>query len=326
MRMPSMAIEPDLAGAVTGQKAQAPLVVLVGPTAVGKTEASLLLAQRCNAEIVSADSRLFYRGMEIGTAKPTQEERRRVPHYLIDVADPDEIWSLALFQSEAQRIIADIHSRGRLPILVGGTGQYMRAVTQGWQPPAVQPHPRLRQELEQWANEIGSQGLHQRLARLDPTAAQAIDHRNLRRSVRALEVILTTGKPFSQQRGSGETQYDLLILGLQRERAELYQRIDARIQQMLASGLVDEVQVLLAAGYDPQLPSLSAIGYREIIAHLQGKYSLEQAVLEIQRATRNFVRRQANWFKPGDPAIHWFTFHSGVVDELEQAVKDHFSR
>ena len=320
-----MVIKPDPLDE-SGLKALTPLVVLVGPTAVGKTELSLQLAQRCNGEIVSADSRLFYRGMDIGTAKPTQEERQRIPHHLIDVANPDEIWSLALFQSQARRLIAEIHSRGRLPILVGGTGQYVRAVTQGWQPPAVQPHPRLRQELELWANEIGSLGLHQRLARLDPGAAQAIDHRNLRRSVRALEVILTTGMPFSQQRGSGENEYDLLILGLQRERGELYQRIDARIEQMIASGLVDEVRGLLAAGYDPQLPSLSAIGYREIIAHLQGKCSLEQAVVEIRRATRNFVRRQANWFKPNDPAIHWLQPHSKTVDDLEQLVKQHFQR
>ena len=298
-----------------------PLVVILGPTAVGKTEVAIQLAERLGGEIVSADSRLFYRGMDIGTAKPTPEQRARVPHHLIDVAGPDEIWSLALFQKEARRAIASIDQRGRLPFLVGGTGQYIRAVTQGWQPPKTQPDPRLRKILENWAQEVGPDGLHARLAVLDPQAAEQIDYRNLRRTIRALEVILTSGRRFSSQRGRLPSPYRLLQLGLKRPRPELYARLDARIQSMLDAGLVEEVRSLLQRGYDPDLPTLSAIGYREIISYLIGEINLEEAVRQIQRATRLFVRRQANWFKETDPDIHWFDAGPRVVDEMETAIR-----
>ena len=191
-----------------------PVVVILGPTAVGKTEIAIQLAQQLGGEIVSADSRLFYRYMDIGTAKPTLEERAAVPHHLIDVADPDEIWSLARFQFEACQAIREIHARDRLPFLVGGTGQYIRAVTQGWQPPAVEPDLRLRGALERWAAEVGLNGLHERLAFLDPDAAEKIDPRNLRRTVRALEVILTSGRRFSQQRLSMPSPFDIFQIGL----------------------------------------------------------------------------------------------------------------
>lgn len=298
-----------------------PLVVILGPTAVGKTEIAIQLAQRLEGEIVSADSRLFYRHMDIGTAKPSLAERALVPHHLIDVADPDEIWSLARFQQQAQQAIQQILARRRLPFLVGGTGQYIRAVTQGWQPPTVPPNARLRHAIEGWAAEVGADGLHQRLALLDPQAAQSIDPRNQRRTVRALEVIFTTGRPFSAQRSRADSPYRLLQLGLIRPRNELYARIDQRVQSMIAAGLVDEVRLLLDQGYSPDLSTLSAIGYGEIIAHLQGLISLDEAVAQIQRATRIFVRRQANWFKTGDPGIRWFQAGPGVVDDLEAAVR-----
>jgi tRNA dimethylallyltransferase len=299
-----------------------PLVVILGPTAVGKTEIAIQLAERLDGEIVSADSRLFYRGMDIGTAKPTLAERRRVPHHLIDVADPDQAWSLALFQREARKAIADIHARGKLPFLVGGTGQYVRAVIQGWQVPEAQPDPRLRSALENWAEQIGEDGLHARLALLDPEAAAGIDPRNLRRTVRALEVILSTGKPFSRQRGRKGSPYRLLLLGLRRPRPEIYQRIDARIQAMLAEGLVEEVKSLLRGGYSPDLPTMSAIGYREIIAYLQGEITLDEAVVRMKRATRTFVRRQANWFKADDPKIRWFDVGESSLDILERTIRD----
>jgi tRNA dimethylallyltransferase len=298
-----------------------PLVVILGPTAVGKTEIAIQLAQRLEGEIVSADSRLFYRYMDIGTAKPTPVERSLVPHHLIDVADPDETWSLALFQQQAHQSIQGILARRRLPLLVGGTGQYIRAVTLGWQPPAVAPDPQLRLALESWAAEVGADGLHQRLAVLDPLAAQAIDPRNLRRTVRALEVIYTSGQRFSEQRASAPALYRLLQIGLIRPRAELYQRIDLRIQAMIEAGLVEEVRTLLAMGYSPDLPTLSAIGYGEIIAYLQGRLSLEEAMAQIRRATRVFVRRQANWFKPDDPAIHWFQAGPDTPDQVEAALR-----
>lgn len=298
-----------------------PLVVIVGPTAVGKTEISIQLAQRLAGEIVSADSRLFYRGMDIGTAKPGPSQRARVLHHLVDVANPDQVWSLAVFQQAAYQAIGQIHARGRLPFLVGGTGQYIRAVIEGWQIPRVRSSPPLREALENWAAEIGSDGLHDRLAALDPEAAARIDHRNLRRTVRALEVILRTGQPFSVQRTKGLPPYRSLQIGLTRPRKELYARIDARIDAMLADGFVEEVRELLRQGYSPDLPTLSAIGYREIVAYLKGKTSLQEAVKLIKRHTRQFVRRQANWFKEDDPDIHWFKVEPHIVDEIEQTIR-----
>jgi tRNA dimethylallyltransferase len=295
--------------------------VILGPTAVGKTEMAIHLAQRLDGEIVSADSRLFYRHMDIGTAKPTIDERAAVPHHLIDVVNPDEIWSLARFQSEARQAILEIHAHHRLAFLVGGTGQYIRAVTQGWQPPTVEPDLRLRSILEGWATEVGVYGLHERLAVLDPIAAERIDPRNLRRTVRALEVILTTGHLFSQQRLSVSSPYCILQIGLIRPRPELYARIDRRVLDMVEAGLVEEVRALLAMGYSPDLPTLSAIGYREIIAYLHGRLSLEEAVAQIQRSTRVFVRRQANWFKLEDPSICWFEAGSTTVDDLDTVIR-----
>jgi tRNA dimethylallyltransferase len=302
-----------------------PLILLIGPTAVGKTELAIQLAARLNGEIVSADSRLFYRGMDIGTAKPTSEERARVPHHLIDVANPDETWSLAVFQQKAMEIIADIHSRSKLPFLVGGTGQYVRAVTEGWAPPEVEPDERLRGELEKMKEEKGADWLHAKLHMLDPQAAEKIDARNVRRTVRALEVILTTGKPFSRQRRQSTSPYSLLTIGLKRPREELYQRIDERIEAMFAAGFLDEVQTLLHKGYSPELPSMSAIGYREAIRVLKGQMSIEQAKVEMRRATRVFVRRQANWFKEEDPNIHWFEAdRENVADLIENFIRVHY--
>jgi len=297
------------------------LIVLVGPTAVGKTETAVQLALRLSGEIISADSRLFYRGMDIGTAKPSLQERQGVPHHLIDIADPDETLSLAVFQRLARQALVEIQGRDRLPILVGGTGQYVRAVTQGWEVPPVQPDPRLRAALEAWEKEIGKDGLHARLALLDPAAAAAIDARNARRTVRALEVILTTGRRFSDQRGSALPETHNLTLGLTRPRDELYLRVDRRIDAMLRAGFVQEVERLLARGYSPDLPTLSAIGYGEMAAYLMGKITLDEAVTEMKRRTRIFVRRQANWFKPGDPHIHWFPAGEENLAQIEQFIQ-----
>ncbi len=228
-----------------------PLVLIVGPTAVGKTEISLQLAEKLNGEIVSADSRLFYRGMDIGTAKPTLKEQARLPHHLIDIANPDEILSLAVFQQKANEIITDIHTRNKLPFLVGGTGQYVRAVTQGWIPPEVKPDEALRKELESQKEENGIYWLHDKLKDLDPDAASKIDARNYRRTIRALEVITVTGKKFSEQRGKSDSPYHLVTIGLIRPREELYQRVDLRIEMMFANGFLDEVKHLLDRGYPP---------------------------------------------------------------------------
>ncbi|NUM43414.1 MAG: tRNA (adenosine(37)-N6)-dimethylallyltransferase MiaA [Anaerolineales bacterium] len=293
-----------------------PLILLLGPTAVGKSETALQLAERLNGEIISADSRTFYRGMDIGTAKPSLEERARVPHHLIDIAEPDERWSLADFQRAIYEVVDDIHARGKLPLLVGGTGQYVHAITDGWVIPEQEPDPRMRETLEKWAAAIGGERLHAGLAKLDPDAGAAIDWHNVRRTVRALEVIFLTGQRFSAQRQRGTARYRTIQIGLTRPRADLYARIDARIEMMLEAGWVEEVRTLLARGFSPTLPSLSAIGYREIIQYLQGEYALEEAVILIKRKTREFVRRQGNWFKADDPAIRWFEMNPGVRDEI----------
>ena len=293
-----------------------PLVVILGPTAVGKTALSIQLAKKLDGEIVSADSRLFYRGMDIGTAKPTLEDRRHVPHHLIDVTTPETPWSLAIFQQAARDCIQDIAKRGHLPILVGGTGQYIYAVTQGWTLPRVTPHPLLRKALEDWANEITPQGLHTRLAALDPQAAERIDPQNMRRTIRALEVIFLSGHRFSAQSLQSASSYNLLQIGLKLPRPVLYNHIDARIDAMFSLGLVAEVKNLLDQGYDPDLPPFSAIGYSEVIAYLQAKSSLDEAVMLMKRRSRIFVRRQANWFKETDPNIHWFDAQAPIMEDI----------
>ena len=292
-----------------------PLILIVGPTAVGKTELAIRLAEKLNGEIISADSRLFYRGMDIGTAKPSAAEMARVPHHLIDIVNPDETLSLAVFQQKAREIITDIHTRTHLPFLVGGTGQYIRAVTEGWTPPEVVPDEKMRDILEKMKEEKGLEWLHDKLRILDPDSSEKIDARNYRRTIRALEVIFTTGRRFSEQRGQSDSPYHIITIGLIRPREELYQRVDERIDLMFANGLIDEVKGLLDKGYSPTLPGMSAIGYRECIRVIKGELSAEQAKAEMRRITRVFVRRQANWFKESDPLIKWFNPNDKDVRE-----------
>jgi tRNA dimethylallyltransferase len=284
----------------------APLVVIVGPTAVGKTLKAIQLAELMNGEIVSADSRLFYRGMDIGTAKPTASERARVPHHLIDVADPDQTWSIAVFQQSANKAIADIRSRGKLPFLVGGSGQYVHSVTKGWIPPAVKPNTELRSVLENLSKSNSPKWLHEKLALLDPSAAEQIDLRNVRRTIRALEVIFTSGHRFSELKGQFPSPYNLVQIGLILSRTDLYKRIDARIEEMFEQGLLYEVRALLAKGYSTNLPTMSAIGYRESVEILKGNLTEEEARIQMRKSTRIFVRRQSNWFKENDKDITWF--------------------
>ncbi len=294
-----------------------PLLALVGPTAVGKTALSLELADALGGEIVSADSRQIYRRLDIGTAKPTPAERARAPHHLIDVVDPDQPLTLAEYQRLAYAAIADIHARGRLPLLVGGTGLYVRAVLEGLRIPPAPPDATLRARLEEEAAAAGAPALHAQLAAIDPTAAARIDPRNVRRVIRALEVCLATGRPISEQQGAEPPPYRILRVGLTRPRPELYARIDARVDAMIAAGLVDEVRSLLARGYSSRLPALSGLGYRQIIRYLAGELSLAEAVQEIKRQTRRFVHQQQTWFRPDDPRIRWYdlsiTSHAQVI-------------
>jgi len=298
-----------------------PLVAIVGPTAVGKTEISIYLAERLGGEIVSADSRLLYRGMDIGTDKPLKEVRSHIPHHLIDVTDPDQPWSLAIYRREAMDVIHAIHQRGRLPMLVGGTGQYVTAILEGWIPPPKSGDPSLRQRLENYAEEHGSVALHEQLEEIDPTSAAKIDHRNVRRVVRALEIYHITGFPPSQQRSNQPPPYQTLRVGLKLPRPELYARIDTRIDAMLDAGFIDEVGELLERGYAPDLPAMTAIGYRQIADHLRGLISLDEAIHQMRKATRQFVRRQSNWFKQDDDRIHWFDVRDDVIDSVESLIR-----
>lgn len=295
------------------------LIVLVGPTAVGKTDLSIQLAKAVNGEIISADASLFYRGMNIGTAKPSKEKMASVPHHLINTANPDESWSLASFQEAAYTSIDDVVARGRQPILVGGTGQYVRSIVEGWTIPPQSPDQRLRKALTEWGEEISSQVLFDKLTVIDPQAAQQIDPFNLRRVVRALEVIFSTGEKFSTLRSKTDPRYDVRMIGLIRPREELYTRVDERIETMVSSGLIEEVKNLLTV-YSPTTSAFNAIGYREVIQYLQNEITLEEAVTLMKRRTRQLIRRQTNWFKPTDPAIHWISPGTSALTEILAAV------
>ncbi len=272
-------------------------------------------------EIVSADSRLLYRGMDIGTAKPSPSERARVPHHLIDVAEPAESWSLAQFRAAASKAIAAIHRRSHLPLLVGGTGQYVRAILEGWTPPPRPVDDSLRKRLASMAERYGHEALHRRLRGIDPERAGAIDARNVRRVVRALEIFFHTGRPASEQVSRNSTSYDVLQIGLTLDRTELFARIDERIHQMLADGWLEEVGRLRSESAGPASPPLTAIGYQELSQHLEGQLSLDEAVRRIRSRTRRFVRQQANWFREDDPNIHWFQAGPGVEREVEALIR-----
>jgi tRNA dimethylallyltransferase len=282
-----------------------PLVAVVGPTAVGKTALAVRLAEAVGGEIISADSRQVYRGMDVGTAKATKEEQARVPHHLTDVVDPDETLGLGQFQEMANTAIAEITARGRVPFLVGGTGQYVMAVVEGWQVPRVPPDEGLRRQLYRQAAQEGAEAFHARLRELDPAAAERIDPRNVRRVVRAIEVCLVTGQPISEQQEKRPPPYRILMIGLNLPRQPLYERIDERVEGMIQGGLEDEVRRLVAAGYGFDLPAMSGVGYGQFAPYLAGEATLEDVVHDIKRATRRFVRQQSNWFRCGDTRIHW---------------------
>lgn len=306
------------------EKKKNKVVIIVGPTAVGKTRLSIRLAQRIDGEIVSADSRNIYRGMDIGSAKPTVTEREGVPHHMIDIAAPDETWSLAQYFDTSRQKIEEIIARRHIPIVVGGTGQYVRALTEGWTVPALEPHPMLREILGDWAEEIGPQELYQKLGVLDKEACAFIDPSNVRRTIRALEVILSTGKKFSALRSKSPPENEFWIIGLTLPRLKLYANVDQRIDEMFRNGLVEEVRHLISLGYDASLPSMSAIGYREVAQFLQGNIALEEVKMLMRRNTRKFIRRQANWFKPEDSAIHWYSVEDDPLDIIVRDVQNEF--
>ncbi len=282
-----------------------PLIVILGATASGKTGLALQFATALNGEIIGADSRQIYRGMDIGTAKPDVQQRRSVQHHLIDIADPDENPGLAEIQRLANAAIADIQRRGRVPLLVGGTGQYLSAIVEGWRIPVVPPNMALRAELEAFAAEQGRAALHRRLASVDPVVAARTHPNNLHRVVRSLEVWYETGQPISEMQQRQPPPWDILQIGLQLERSALHQRADRRLEAMIDAGFVEEVRALLQAGYSRDLPSMSGLGYRELAAHLLDDLPLDEAIQSAIYATHDFIRRQLTWFRGHDSGIRW---------------------
>jgi len=294
---------------------QGKVLLLGGPTATGKSDLAIELASIFDGEIVNADSLLFYRHLDIGTAKPSPRERALVPHHLIDILDPDQEFDAYQYSQEAARIIREIWARGRLPLVVGGTGFYMKALYHGL-PPQIPRNPEYRKELLK-KEEKTPGTLHAQLKKLDPQAAARIHPRDRVRLVRALEIHHVTGQLPSQvwQKVERPLEADFLKLALYLPRQELYARINARAEKMVKKGLVEETQRILAMGYSPQLKSLQSIGYKEAILYLQGRLSLEEMLREIQKKTRNYAKRQMTWFKK-----EGFQWHLPQPDKIAEKV------
>lgn len=283
-----------------------PVILLAGPTAVGKTQLALEIAHRLGTEIINCDSMQVYRYMEIGTAKPTPEERALVPHHLLDVADPDEPFDAASYAELARPVIESLQNRGKMPLVVGGTGLYMKVLTRGICPAAPRD-PAIREQLRRELEEHGLERLHQELGRVDPEAGRRLHPHDRQRVLRALEVQRLTGIPLScwqSQHRFQQTIYRTVKIFLYRDRKVLYERINRRVRQMLEQGLVAEVRRLLAMGYGPELKSMQAVGYKQLAAHLLGACPLASAVSDMERATRHYARRQLTWFR-GDSEFRW---------------------
>lgn len=295
------------------------MIVIAGPTAVGKTMLGVELGLRFDGEVVNADSRYLYRGFDIGTAKPTMAERRGVPHHLIDILGPSDDFSLARYQELAYAAIAGILSRGKLPLLIGGTPLYVNAVIEGWKIPRVPPQPEIRARLEAEAEAFGVSALSAHLALVDPVSAERCGT-NTRRIIRALEVYEVTGQPMSLLEGKGPRPYSTLELGLTTPRDRLHQLIDRRVDDQLAHGLVEEVQGLLASGIAPDAPAMSSIGYRQLLPYLRGEESLAEAALRIKRDTHRYVRHQETWLRANKRLVPIETADADWIDQATTLV------
>jgi tRNA dimethylallyltransferase len=282
------------------------LVVIIGPTAVGKSDLALHLAQYFSLEIVSADSRQIYRYMDIGTNKPSLAERAAVLHHVIDVIEPDEDFSLAMYHQLATEALKAIKQKGKLPLLVGGSGLYVWSLVEGWKIPQVRPDQKLRRQLGDRAEQEGSHSIYQELQDIDPVAAAKINPSNIRRIIRALEIYHTTGQPPSQLQRKETPGFPIMVIGLTQKRSELYRKIDWRADKMIQMGLVEEVEQLLKKDYSPALPSMSGIGYKQIGQFLRGEMTLPQAIDKIKYETHRLARHQYAWFRLSDNRIHWF--------------------
>lgn len=297
-----------------------PLVIIQGPTAIGKTGLAIEIAQALNGEIIGADSRQIYQYMDIGTAKPTAEEREQAVHHVVDFLKPDADFALAKYQEKAYQAIDDVIARGKLPLLVGGTGQYLTAVEEGWSIPRVPPNEELRESLYTEVERIGADAFHAKLEAVDAEAADKIHPNNVRRVVRALEVYMETGTPISVLQRKKPPPYRLKMIGLKMEREPLYARADLRVDKMMEAGFLEEVRTLLDMGYNRNLPSMTALGYREMVAHLLEDISLEETVQFVKFSTHNFIRRQEIWFRGHDNGILWHNIedmdHKLLIDEI----------
>jgi tRNA dimethylallyltransferase len=298
------------------------IVAIVGPTAIGKSALALKLAEALDADIVSADSRQVYRYMDIGTAKATRAEQACARHYMLDVVAPDETYSAQRFAQEARKVLRMMGSEGRIALVVGGTGFYLRALLDSLKLPDVKPDPRLRERLRLEAHESGPAKLHARLASLDPASAERIHKNNVNRLVRALEIVIATGKPV--QSPEATPAIPALYLGLTMSRAALRERANHRVLEQVGAGLVQETDRLTAMGYATDRGPLSGFGYRQAIDHLQGRSTLQEAVARYQVATLQYIRRQDTWFR-SDPRIRWLDVseqtESAAMKEIESYLR-----
>ncbi len=302
---------------VTGEQAiEPPLVAVVGPTATGKTAVGIELARQLDGEIISADAVAVYRGLDIGAAKPDAQERKQAVFHLLDVVAPDEEFTLADFEQQANAAIAKIRARGRVPVLVGGTGLYVRSVTATLTVPNVPPQPILREALWKEAESQGAPALHLQLANVDPTTAAKVHPGDAKRIIRALEVYRTTGQPMSAfhtaEGVQGVPRENTRIFGLRWEREVLYKRIEDRVDAMMAAGFLEEVRALQEEGFGLELKSMQSLGYRHLLRHLSGEMPLPETLAELKRDTRRYAKRQVSWFS-ADPQINWIDVSKGKM-------------
>lgn len=296
------------------------LIVICGPTASGKTEISLKLAQKFNGEIICADSRTIYKEMDIGTAKPTFEERLKVPHYLINLVNPDQEFTVAEFKEKALELINEVYSKYKNPFLVGGTGLYINSIVNNLDIPQVPPDKKLREELEKEIEKKGLESLWKRLIQVDPNSAEFVQRKNPRRIIRALEVCLKTKKPFSELRKKGEPLFNTCQIGIKINKIELKKRINKRTKEMIEKGLIEEVKEIVKK-YPNSPPGLKSIGYQEIVSYLQKEISLEEAINLIKRNTYQYARRQMTWFKKNKD-ISWVKNYQEAEKIIKNFLKD----
>lgn len=302
------------------------VAVILGPTATGKSHCGIELAKRLNGEIISGDSMLVYKKMNIGTAKPTAEELASVPHHLIDILPPEAEFSVVDFKALAEPLIADINNRGKLPIIVGGTGLYIKALLENYEFNTVEECSELRQELEEFAKSSGNAALHAKLRQIDPAAADRLHSNDVRRVIRAIEAA-EGGEKITHQK-AGEWPYDAVVFGLRMERDVLYARINDRVDKMLADGLVEETKALLDGGLAADALSMRSIGYRQMTWYLQGAMARDAAVDKLKQSTRNFAKRQFTWYRQM-PYIKWFDLdqrpdYEKIIDDMQQMLVEKF--